>query len=252
MPTGTEVLGRILNRTSEFIGVKLAANSGVDIGDVDVATVGGVAPQFDDTDKLAISLHGKVTAAGDTAIRTNPIGCLVTMDIKHWHMHLGRLFTAHIDNAVTNTDEMTVIAFNVPATGSFHLSTSAYSTHLAALNLYEDTSIDVDEGVDLTPVNRDRNCGITTTMSTIETTPEVGKVTYFLETAAATANITKTTELDHEIIVGGEGPRALGATSGEDFGFELGNSKQYAAILTAGTNDDATHHLTISWCEYVG
>jgi hypothetical protein len=233
--TTTEILNRILNQATEYIAVKLA----------------GV--QYDDTDKLAVSLYGRETDAGDVAIRTNTIGCLVSMDIKHWHLHMGRLFTAHIDNAVTNIGEMTVIAFNVPATGSFHLSSAAYSSHIADLNFYEDTSIDVDEGVDLVPLNRDRNnIAITTTMTTIETTPAAGKVTYFLEAAAATANITKTTELDHEIIVGGEGPRALGATGGDDFGFELGNSKQYAVILTAGTNDDATHHLTVSWCEYVG
>ena len=47
---------------------KLAANSGVDIGDVDVLTINSVAPQFDDTDKLAVSLYGKVSAAGDKEI----------------------------------------------------------------------------------------------------------------------------------------------------------------------------------------
>lgn len=252
MATASEVLTRIINRTSEYIGVKLAANSGVDIGDVDVATVGGVAPQFDDTDKVAVSLYGKATAAGDKAILTNPIGVLVSMDIKHWHMHSGRIFLAHIDNEVTNTGEMTVIAFNVPATGSFHLLTAAYSSHLAEINLYEDTSIDVDEGVDLTPTNRDRNCGIATTMSTIETAPEVGKVTSYNETQANTANITTTTNLAHDIIVGGVGPKSLGGIGGDDFGFELGNSKQYAIVLTAGTNDTATHHLYVGWCEYVG
>ena len=234
MATTTEILNRILNQATEYIAVKLA----------------GV--QYDDTDKLAVSLYGKETAAGDKALLTNPIGCLVTMSIKHWHMHLGRMFLAHIDNEVTNIGEMTVIAFNVPATGSFHLLTAAYSSHLAELNLYEDTSIDVDEGVDLTPVNRDRNCGITTTMTTIETTPEVGKVTYFLETAAATANITTTTRLAHDIVIGGVGPKSLGGIGGDDVGFELGNSEQYAIALTAGTNDTATHHLYVGWCEYVG
>lgn len=46
----------------------LQAADGIDIGDVDVATIAGVAPQMDDTDKLAVSLHGKATAAGDTPV----------------------------------------------------------------------------------------------------------------------------------------------------------------------------------------
>lgn len=58
LPAGTNAIGT------------LAANSGVDIGDVDVLTINGVAPQFDDTDKLAVSLYGRGTAVGDTAIFT--------------------------------------------------------------------------------------------------------------------------------------------------------------------------------------
>ena len=53
---------------------KLAANSGVDIGDVDVLTVNGVAPQFDDTDKLAVSLYGEDGAAGNTPVEVTSGG----------------------------------------------------------------------------------------------------------------------------------------------------------------------------------
>lgn len=51
---------------------KLAANTGVDIGDVDVLTINSVAPQFDDTDHLAVSLYGQARsggAAGDTVVK---------------------------------------------------------------------------------------------------------------------------------------------------------------------------------------
>ncbi len=35
---------------------------------IDAALLGGVAPQLDDIDKLAVSLYGKLTDAGDTAV----------------------------------------------------------------------------------------------------------------------------------------------------------------------------------------
>ena len=44
------------------------------IGDVDVATINSVAPQFDDTDKLAVSLYAKGTLAGDTALERASLG----------------------------------------------------------------------------------------------------------------------------------------------------------------------------------
>jgi len=177
-------------------------------------------------------------------------GGLKTMSSRHWHMHNGNMFTAHIDQAVTNIGEMTVIAFNTPATGEIHLWITASSTHVAELYLYENPSIDVDEGVDLTPINRRRIVPIpTSVLSTIETAPEVGKVTYFLEAAADTANITTTTEIDHTPLIGGEGKKALGDNADERYGYILATSQQYAVVLKTGTDDDATHHLALLWIE---
>ena len=40
-------------------------------------TIGGVAPQLDDTDKIAVSLYGKDSAAGDTPILATSTGVVV-------------------------------------------------------------------------------------------------------------------------------------------------------------------------------
>ena len=37
----------------------------------DVKTIAGIAPQFDDTDKLAVSLYRQNSAAGDEAVKNN-------------------------------------------------------------------------------------------------------------------------------------------------------------------------------------
>lgn len=47
---------------------KLAANDGVDIGDIGVKDIAGVVPQLDDVDKLAVSLYVQGTNPGDTAL----------------------------------------------------------------------------------------------------------------------------------------------------------------------------------------
>ena len=44
--------------------------NGVESGDVAVSTINSVSPQFDDTDKLAVSLYGKGSAAGDSELET--------------------------------------------------------------------------------------------------------------------------------------------------------------------------------------
>lgn len=175
---------------------------------------------------------------------------VMAMDEKHWHLHEGRSFTTHIDNTVTNTNEMTVIAFNTPATGEFHLFIEATASHLANLYLYENPSIDNDEGVDLVPVNRRRTgTPAASVFSSIEATAEAGKLTYFLETAALNANITTDTELDHLVLLGGGGPKALGAVGEEGIGWQLDHSNQYAVVLKAATGDTATHKIRLDWTE---
>lgn len=54
--------------------VALDASSLAALETVQVGTVNGVAPQFDDTDKQAVSLYGKSSAAGDTAVLTDATG----------------------------------------------------------------------------------------------------------------------------------------------------------------------------------
>ncbi len=197
-----------------------------------------------------VRLFAKDKASGDVELLANEHGEFLVMNARHWHMHEGDMFTAHIDNVVTNIGEMTVIAFNTPATEEIHLWATGASTHAGDLYLYENTSIDVDEGTDQTPVNRYRPVPIpTSTLLSIKTTPVVNQVSYYLETAAAGANITTTTELGHEPILGGAGPKALGGVTNEQFGYHLAASQQYAVMIVAGTNDDATHHLKLLWIE---
>jgi len=75
--TSITVVGHLTMASDAIIqALTLAANSGVDIGDVDVATINAVAPQFDTTDRLAVSLYGNQAAAGDTPVLVDAAGNL--------------------------------------------------------------------------------------------------------------------------------------------------------------------------------
>lgn len=60
---------------------------------VDVVAVSGVAPQMDDTDKMAVSLYGRSSISGDTAIGSHAAGYLQTqvMAITAGETHIGEV-----------------------------------------------------------------------------------------------------------------------------------------------------------------
>jgi len=174
----------------------------------------------------------------------------IATPIVHHQLHEGELFTCHYENTVTNTNEMTVIAFNTPMDKRIHLGFRAEVTGTAAFAFYENTSIDVGEGTTLTVYNRNRNKKrIASTLSTIETTPVKGFVTRFDETQAAGANITTTTELWQHSIGSAlkQAFEAVGARSANEW--ILGFNQQYAVIIKTTTDDDNICNLVLDWQE---
>ena len=174
----------------------------------------------------------------------------IVIDWDHQRTHDKKKFTAHYQNIVTNIGEQTVIAFNAPASAVAHPIFTVQSTHNADVFLYRDTSIDDDEGTDLAVVNRNQIAPLGASLLTSITNPPVADViTSFNEAQAASANITTTSELDHVNLIGGSGPLALGAEAIGRNEWNFGESVQVAVVISALTNDDATHAIRADWYE---
>ena len=173
-----------------------------------------------------------------------------TIEYEHHEVHSGSSFTCHYDNEVTNIGEMTVIAFNTPDTTKWvHLIAAVGSTGACYVGIYEDTSIDVDEGTQLTIYNRNRNSATTATVTSIETAPVANKATSFNEGQAAAANITLTTELERNYLGAGE-RKTVGGSGRASQEWVLEQAQQYCVMLYSLTADTVTHNITLDWYEH--
>ncbi len=177
-------------------------------------------------------------------------GSVGTITNAHRKIHEKAAFTTHYENEVTNINEQTVIAFNSPATKQVHLLITVESTHATDIFLYRDTSIDAGDGSELAITCRNQIATLGTSLVTsIVSTPVVNKMTSFNETQASGANITTSTELDHIPLLGGEGPKAVGAVDRGSEEFVFSGAVQVAIVMNAGTNDTATHKIRLDWYE---
>ena len=178
---------------------------------------------------------------------------LVEIGYEHHEIHEGDSFVTHVDNACTNTGEMTVLAFNTPNSSKrIHLVMSGTATSGATFQLIETPSIDVDEAAgQLTPYNRNRTVSTASTVLSIKTVPVVAEVSYYYEAQAAGANITKTVALWTEVIgeTGNPSTKSGGGTRGQSE-FILAKNTQYCIIITSNDDNDNVHHISLNWYEH--
>jgi hypothetical protein len=196
---------------------------------------------------------GTLTAVGGHQI-PDKYPALPVVEWDHQRIHAGKSFHVSISNAVTNINEQTVLAFNVPSGYEVHCVFTAGSTHNATFNLYRDTDIDVGEGTQIAPANRRQGASpAATVLTSIEATPTAGQVTWYNETQAASANIDTTTRLQTEAITAGSGLLATILGGGSEIRglseWVFDGPVQVAALLNAETNDDATHKLAVDYYE---
>jgi hypothetical protein len=206
-----------------------------------------------------VGLRAALADVGTDELRIDLIamgGSVVSADhltIIDWPLQRVRdkkAFTTHFENDVTSIGEMTVIAFNAPAATKMYMEFTVQSTHRGNAFVYRDTSIDVDEGTQLTVRCRNQVAPLgTSAVTSIETTPVINKLTSFNEVQAAAANITTTTKIDQIIVPGGIGPKAIGATERPGQEFVFSDSTQVAVMLVALTNDAANHLIRVDWYE---
>lgn len=187
------------------------------------------------------------------AVRDGTSNALSILDFEHEEIHAGDSFVCHYANEVTNTGEMTVIAFNTPDTARWiHIVVEYTATALARALLIEAPSMTVDQGAALVLFNRDRNSARASVVSSIETAPVVNRATSYNEVQAAAAGITinaANTVSEHHI-GGGSGPHGTGGGQLQRDEYILAQNMQYAFILEALTDDTNIHNLHVSWYEH--
>ncbi len=173
-----------------------------------------------------------------------------TIDYVHHEVHSGSSFTCHFNNEVTNTGEMTGIAFNTPNTTKWmHLIAHAYASGSSYFAAYEASDLDVDEGTDLAIYNRNRNSAAASTVSSVETSPEAGKATSYLEAQLSGATLDTTTEIMRKYI-GSSGKSDYGGEASHADEFVLKQNTQYCFVLVSLTDDTITHNITLDWYEH--
>lgn len=196
-----------------------------------------------------------VTLFGTTGISANidsMSASLQIVDFEHHECHEGNCWFSSFGNDVSGAGEQTCIAFNTPASGPMiHMIFDASAGLEAFASIYENTSIDVDEGTEQNPFNRNRIDLTASIVTSIETTPVANTVTTYNETQAAGANITTTTEIFHEHIgvTGAPTTRSGGISRGRSE-YILARSQQYAFCITAIDVNANHHNVRLNWYEH--
>jgi len=180
---------------------------------------------------------------------------LIAIAVQHHEIHEGDAFSANYEQSVSDTGNQSVIAFNTPDTTKWiHMVMTGHVTSIARISVAEITSIDVDEGTQLTIYNRNRNSANESVVTSIETVPVANKATSYTAAQVAGANITETTRLDSVVIgspgVGGSGSGSGGGSAGGRFEFILKQNTQYAFIIESLDDSDNTHTVDMNWYEH--
>ncbi len=170
----------------------------------------------------------------------------------HHGIHIGNAFTVQFQGEVTNIGEQSVVAFTTPDTTRWiHLVAVGEASAVASFVIAEVTSIDPNEGVDTVIYNRNRNSATTSLLLSVHADPNIGYVSTYDETAAASANITTTTTIYREDI--GASGNPISASGGGSRGiseFVLKQNTEYAVIITALDANTNIHNIILNFYEH--
>jgi hypothetical protein len=104
-------------------------------------------------------------------------GAAIATDIQHYEIHEGCSYAVSADG-ILDTNGTLSISFKTAATGKYiHAVGFADSALQSRIEVLESPTITVDTGTDLDVFNRNRNSSNTSTVRTIETVPQLNKMT---------------------------------------------------------------------------
>jgi len=178
---------------------------------------------------------------------------LQVIDYAHHEIHSGSSF--HVGYSVTTAssdDDVTGIMFRTPNSDKWlHVvATFACSGAAEAIILEAPLLSDATAGSDKVVLNRDRNSTNTSTVQSLEGTPTVGSVTTMNETEWGNVGVSAGTELEHEYLAGGSGPKALGGTHRGSQEWILEQNTIYIFYLQNTGASANAHSISLDYYEH--
>ncbi len=182
-------------------------------------------------------------------------GAVMTISNEHSKIHDGKAFKAMYEAATAGAGEETAIGFLTPALPTrIHFIMDAWANDESILELREDPTIVLGNGLLPTPLNRYRGHANTSLMRDNEAVPTVNRVTSYSVAEAAAADLSGGTILHHETLaIGGTGPFASvqNVVARGQREIILLPETEHVAIITAVAVGGATNNIILNWYETI-
>jgi hypothetical protein len=178
---------------------------------------------------------------------------VIVVNYDHHEVHAGSAYHVGYSVKTANSDgDVTAIMFQTPDTAKWiHLvATFACSSPAEAIILEAPTLEDSGDGSDKAVLNRNRNSAAVSTVKSLEDTPTVGSVTTMNEAEWTAVGVTGGTELEHEYLAGGEGPKAVGGTTRGSQEWVLKQNTIYVIYLKNTGASANVHSISLDWYEH--
>jgi len=176
-----------------------------------------------------------------------------TISYSHHEIHGGSSYTAHFSNTTTNDDDhRTVIGIETPDTVKWcHFVATVAASSAAEFYILENPTIDLGaETADVSMFNRQRNSQKTSSVMSLAATQLENNVSTYVEAAIAAANLSGGTQIEHTVLQGGSGPKAIGGQSRGSQEWILAQGTRYLFVVQNVGASINLHNINIDWYEH--
>ncbi|MCK5430398.1 MAG: hypothetical protein KAI94_13045 [Anaerolineales bacterium] len=173
---------------------------------------------------------------------------LTVVDYAHHESHDGNAFQCHYVQAVTETNDRSIITLKTPdTTKSLHMIFAAGAVQLSYVYIWEAPTIGASQGTNLTVFNKDRNSSNTSgILSTKDAT--ANSATYF--SIVNDDQVTGGIEIHQEFLGAGTKNQSGGGASRDITEFILLRNTIYAFEIKSYNANDNIHSLSLDWYEH--
>ena len=174
------------------------------------------------------------------------------VDYEHHEIHSGSSYSANFDNTTDSTDDhRSAIALQTPNTTKWaHMVVEVTASSPAEFSIIEGITIDLGAGTEKTIYNRNRNSTNVSTLVNLANPQVAGSVTTYTEAQLAASNLAGGTAIEHILLAGGEGPKAVGGAARGASEWILDQGVKYLFVIqNIGANANM-HEIHLAWYEH--